>query len=190
MKKEIYVVIESNPNGHEIKGYFSDKTNADRYCIKYSEPNFYLYVKVVSCYDDIEDLSDVNLKYKYLIKFEENENGSWDIVGNPQEFEVYSSNYLKNNSILYCGIGNNNAPRIVEMFINVENNDIKFAKEIARDLLSSFLYMCNDQLPEIAVIHMNTLLSACKDERKKQEEALKQKELAELKRLKEKYETG
>lgn len=188
MKKEIYAVILNDYGDKTVEGYFTVREDADKYCAKHSEWNY--IVKTIACYDKREDLSDVKLKYEYRIIFDR-ANDLWITANkNEQYYEAYCSEYLRSNSI-HCDISNSvNKPEIVEIFVNTENNDIKFAEEIARDLLSKFLEMCNEQLPKVAAKNMNVLLSAEENERKRKqkEEELKQKELAELKRLKEKYE--
>lgn len=190
MKKEIYLVIENDYGNKTVMGYFTDREDADKYCAKHSEYNY--IIKPIACYDKREDLSDVKLKYEYRIVFDR-ANGLWIIVSkNEPYYKAYCSEYLRSNSI-HCDISNSaNKAEVVEIFVNTENNDIKLAEEIARDLLSKFLEMCNEQLPKVAAKNMNVLLSAAENERirKQEEEELKQKELAELKRLKEKYETN
>lgn len=189
MKKEIYAVVRED---YQIECYFSNRIDADKFCVKYSETVGEYWVEVVSCYDNEEDLSDIIIKYEHLIRFRK-KNGYWklDNAFGECEYEVYSSNYLRSNSISGNFLNNDNFAYI-DFKINIAEDDRKLAEEIAEDLMRQFLESYDNIPISIAIGKMNNILHAAEYERtkKQEEEELKQKELAELKRLKEKYETG
>ena len=62
--------------------------------------------------------------------------------------------------------------------------------KIAQDIFYQFLESCDGNITQKAIDEFNKILSAEEDARKKakKQEKIKKKELAELKRLKEKYE--
>ena len=188
MGKEIYVVVYEWKQYRHIKGYFTSREEADKYCAKHSAE---LHVEVISCLDNKEDLSDVKLKYEYHIHFDKR-GDKWIVANKPYTYNAYISDYLKSNSLLcVCDY----APKQVLVNVNLEKNDIKLAEETAQDILNQFLVMCYNEPISIAVHHINTILHYAEIERKREEqrkreaEELKQRELAELKRLKEKYES-
>lgn len=179
MKKEIYLVIYNVNNDSYVYGYFSKREEADKYCAKYSD-NLKV-VKTVYCRDSSEDFSGTIPKYEYYVNFEKNEYNSWEIVDKeyPDKYSVYTGDYFRSNHIM----GND---RYITVFVNADIYDIKFAQRMAQDLLYRFLKFCDNKPDKKAFADMNEIFI----EENPDKEELAQKELAELKRLKEKYGTG
>ena len=61
--KNIYVVMYAYYSDWHIYGYFSNRVNADKYCVAHPEKD--CHVEVVPCFDNQEDLSNIVLKYEH-----------------------------------------------------------------------------------------------------------------------------
>ena len=182
--KNIYVVMYAYYSDWHIYGYFSNRVDADKYCVAHPEKE--CHVEVVPCFDDQEDFSNIVLKYEHEIVFDKS-NGTWVMRDEPDRYEMYMADYLRSNSIK--GIDYNNRCPWLSFKVNISKDNRKLAEKIAQDMLYQFLDFCNNEPSEKFINDMNKIL--CADEtaslNKQKEEEIKQKELAELKRLKEKY---
>lgn len=185
MKKEIYVVgfYDYFDRSYCIDGYFSDREEADKYRAKHSKERY--FIKTIYCIDNLEDLSYVFPNYEHTFKFRNRDN-SWEIYEEEftDKYSAYCDKYFRSNYIT----GNT---AYINVTINTSTSDRITSQIIAKKLLNQFLEFCNYEPNKKAFDDMNVLLADEANERKKkqEEEELKQKELAELKRLKEKYET-
>ena len=66
--KIIYAVMYANYSCWQIYGYFSNKVDADKYCVAHPERE--CHVEVIPCFDNQEDLSNIVLKYEHEIVFD------------------------------------------------------------------------------------------------------------------------
>lgn len=182
--KNIYVVMYAYYSDWNIYGYFSNRVDADKYCVAHPERE--CHVEVVPCFDEQEDFSNIVLKYEHEIVFDKTAKG-WIMRNEPDRYTMYMSDYLKSNSIS-CNIRNG----WVSLRVNISKDDRRLAEKIAQDLLYQFLDFCNNEPNDTFIKQMNEILSAEETARlaKEQEEQIRQNELAELKRLKEKYESN
>lgn len=174
---EIYLAVEGYYSGWNILGYFTNKDEAEKWCIlnkeKYDEP----YVLTVNCLDGKDDVSDVHPLYSHEVMFGY-KNGSWNMMNEPNRYSVYSGD-VQANRIDYGG-----SRSWIKVTVNQDRFDRKKAEKIAQDLLYQYLEM--RETTENAQKKFNWMLSAPQKAREaaKKAEALKQKELAELDRLK------
>ena len=108
----------------------------------------------------------------------------------PCRYETYMADYLKSNFISGNQFNNNHTWLAIK--VNISKADTKLAKKIAQDILYQFLDFCNNEPNEKFINDMNKILCADETARlnKQKEEEIRQKELTELKRLKEKYENN
>lgn len=182
--KNIYVVMYAYYSDWEIYGYFTNRVDADKYCVAHPERD--CHVEVVPCFDNQEDLSNIVLKYEHEIVFDKTAKG-WVMRDEPNRYTMYMSDYLRSNSIS-CGIRNG----WLSLKVNTSKDDRKLAEKIAQDFLYQFLDFCNNEPNDTFIKQMNEIFSADEKARlvKEQEERIRQNELAELKRLKEKYENN
>lgn len=182
--KEIYAVIYDSYNYYKPYGYFTNKQNADKYNAVHSG-DYRCRVKTLQCLDDKEDLSNVSLKYQYMIQFNKGEFG-WEIKEEPNRYIPYIYDYLHSNFII------RETSKWLTFRINIDKNDWQLAKKTAHSILYQFLDFCNNNPTESATRDMNEILRKDEDERleKQKQEEIRHKELEELKRLKEKYEMG
>ena len=63
----IYAIIEGQYSDWDIIGYFTNRLDAEKYCIKNNER---YYVEQIKCIDGIEDLSDIKVRYEKRITFQ------------------------------------------------------------------------------------------------------------------------
>lgn len=185
----IYGVFGGEYSGWYHVGYFDNRLDADKYCALYNNEKTYeeYYVIELENLKDERDLSKVSLKYAYEILFDFKDN-NWIMRDEPDRYKCYIADDLKPNSIDtnsgYC--------RWVRFTVNINKEDRKFAEKIAQDYLYELLAygeskVINDK--NIKLMNDKFLEPFRIKEKLRKQEALKQKELAELARLKEKYES-
>ena len=175
----IYLVMYAYYSDWEIYGYFTNREDAEKYVVKYPEKD--LFIEEVSCFDNEEDLRGIKVRYEKPIMFRKDKN-SWSCSDNGEP-GLYQGKFSKSNRI---DLGND----WVCIWVNTEKNDINLQMKIAQDIFYQFLESCDGNITQKAIGEFNKILSAEEDARKEAEkqEKIKKKELAELKRLKEKYE--
>lgn len=183
----IYGVFGGCYSDWYIVGYFDNRLDADKYCAAFGSGEW--YVEEMKNLKDKEDLSKITLKYTHEVVFDFKEN-QWVMRDEPDRYKCYIADELKPNNIK-CSDPRYNFSWL-NFQINIEEDNRKLAEKIAQDYLGELLaygeskkvynqnvQMMNDKFLEPFKI---------KAELRRQEE-LKQKELAELARLKEKYES-
>lgn len=168
-----------------IVGYFNNRLDADKFCCVCGNGDY--YVQEMKDLQNQEDLSKVDLKYRHEVVFDfKNDSGEWVMRDEPTRYECYIDNELRKNEVKYRGYG------WVSFLINTEGDSRKLAEKIAQDYLYQLLaYGDSKKVYEENVKLMNNKFEEpykIREELKKQEE-LRQKELAELDRLKKKYES-
>lgn len=179
--KEIYVIMYAHYSDWKLYGYFTNREDADKYCA--ARPEKECYVETLPCFDKQQDFSNIFLKYEYEILFNKTNSG-WVMIDEDDNYVAYVADYLRSNSI------RNKSLNWIAFKVNIEKNDRKLAEKIAQDMLYQFLDFCDNKPTDKAVSNMNKILRKDEDERleKQKQEEVKEKELAELVRLKEKYE--
>ena len=164
-----------------IVGYFNNRLDADKYCTAYGDGEY--YVEEMKDLQDEKDLSKITLKYDHDIVFD-SKGDEWVMRDEPNRYKCYIADELKPNNI-------RNGRFWVGFHINIEKDNRKLAEKIAQDYLYELLsYGESKKVDEKNIKLMNNKFLEpykIREELKKQEE-LRQKELAELARLKEKYE--
>lgn len=167
-----------------IVGYFNNRLDADKYCAAYGADEY--YVEEIKDLQNEKDLSQITLKYEHEVVFDFR-NNEWIMRDEPTRYKCYVADELKPNSIWNSFSSCN----WVGFRINIEKDNRKLAEKIAQDYLYQLLaYGDSTKVYEKNIKLMNNQFIApykLKEEQKKQEE-LRQKELAELARLKAKYE--
>lgn len=177
---KIYLVVEGCYSYWNILGYFTNKGEAEKWCVlkreEYDEP----YVLTANCLDGKDDVSDVHPLYSHEVVFRY-KNGSWNMMNEPDRYSVYSGD-AKSNCI-DCGSWRN----WIKITVNQDRFNRKKAEKTAQDLLYRYLEM--RETTENAQKEFNWMLAAPQRAREaaKEAEELKRKELAELDRLKKKY---
>ncbi len=179
----IYGVFGGCYSDWYIVGYFNNRVDADKFCCVCGNGEY--YVEEMKNLQNQEDLSNVSLKYDHEIVFDY-KNNNWKMRNEPNRYSCYIGDELKPNSI------KNGGCNWVSFHVNIEEDNRKLAEKIAQDYLFQLLaYGDSKKIYEKNVKLMNEKFIEpyrVKEELRKQEE-LKQKELAELDRLKKKYES-
>lgn len=183
MSKMIYAVMYACYSDWQIYGYFNDKLEAQKYCI--AHPNMDLHVERLVCMDGKEDLHNIELKYEHEVVFDR-KNNMWDMREEPERYKFYQSEYLRSNSLRIWDPFNG----WIAVKVNINKDDRKLAEKIAQEILYQYLAECDNTPSTKTIKEFNRILASAEIEREiiRKEKALKEKELAELKRLKEKYE--
>lgn len=179
----IYGVFGGCYSDWYIVGYFNDRELADKYCCAYGNGDY--YVMPMKDLTDEKDLSTVHLNYEYNIFFFPADGGTWVMKYDSESYICYIGDTLRHNYIKYLD------DKWVSFHVNLSENNYKKAKKIAQDYLYELLAYGEDrEIHKENVKLMNDRFAEpfrIAEEQRKEEE-LRQKELAELKRLKEKYE--
>lgn len=183
MSKMIYAVMYAYYSDWQIYGYFNDKLEAQKYCV--AHPNMDLHVERLVCMDGKEDLHNIELKYEHEVVFDR-KNNMWEMREEPERYNFYQSEYLRSNSLRIWSPFNG----WIAVKVNINKDNRKLAEKIAQDILYQYLAECDNTPSEKTIKEFNRVLASAEIEREiiRKEKALKEKELAALKRLKEKYE--
>ncbi len=178
----IYGVFGGCYSDWYIVGYFNNREEADKYCCVCGNSNH--HVEPIKCLDGVEDLSKVSLKYRHEIVFDLM-NREWVMREEPNRYKCYMGDDLRCN-----GIKANLQNSWVCFAINIDHDDRKLAEKIAQDYLAELRSYGNGIVYQRNIDLMNEKFAAPfkEKERLRKEAELKEKELAELARLKEKYE--
>lgn len=164
-----------------IVGYFNNRLDADKYCTAYGDGEY--YVEEMKDLQDEKDLSKITLKYDHEIVFDSKDD-EWVMRDEPNRYKCYVADELKPNNI-------QNGRFWVSFHINMEKDNRKLAEKIAQDYLYQLLAYGNSREvydKYIKLMNDQFIAPYKLKEKQKKEEELRQKELAELARLKEKYE--
>lgn len=178
----IYGVFGGCYSDWYIVGYFNNRKEADKYCCVYGNSNY--HVESIKCLDGVEDLSKFSLKYQHEIVFDLT-NKEWVMREEPNRYKCYIGDDLRCNCIKA------NLPNSWVCFaVNIDHDDRKLAEKIAQDYLAELRSYGNGIVYQRNINLMNEKFAAPfkEKERLRKEAELKEKELAELARLKEKYE--
>lgn len=179
----IYGVFGGCYSDWYIVGYFNNRLDADKFCCVCGDGEY--YVEEMENLQGQKDLSKVSLKYDHEILFDY-KNDNWVMRNEADRYKCYVGEELRPNSIEKGNYG------WVKFHINIAKDNRKLAEKIAQDYLYQLLaYGDSKKVYEENVKLMNDKFMEpyrIKEELREQEE-LKQKELAELDRLKKKYES-
>lgn len=178
MDKTIFLVMYAYYSDWQIYGYFTTRDEAEKYVV--SHPSEELGIHEIRCLDNQADLSDVSVKYEFSVVFKSDDSEPCRING---DFDIYQSPYLRSNHI-------DESYNWIRVYVNLNKRDKDLAKKIAQDIFYQYMNECNGRISEKSMKEFNKILSAEEDARKaaEKEEKKRKKELAELERLKAKYE--
>lgn len=177
----VYGVFGGYYSDWYVVGYFNNREDADKYCCVCGNGNY--YVKPLKDLTNERDLSNIKLKYMHEIFFV-NQNNKWIMREEPDRYTCYINDKLQCNSI------NRLFNTLIKFIINIDHDDRKLAEKIAQDYFTELRsYGDGDVYNEyIDLMNKNFREPFIEMERLKKEKELKERELAELARLKEKYE--
>lgn len=178
MDKTIYLVIYAYYSDWRIYGYFTTMDEAEKYVV--SHPSDELEIHEIECLDNQADLSNVSVKYEFSAVFKSDDSEPCRM---DEYFDIYQSPYLRSNHI-------DGRYSWIRVYVNLDKRDKDLAEKIAQDIFYQYMSECNGRSSEKSMKEFNKILSAEEDARKaaEKEEKLRKKELAELERLKAKYE--
>lgn len=184
MGNKIYIVMEGQYSDWRIIGYFMSKDNAERFCVlqdsKYDRP----YVRVVDCLDGVIDLSDVEVLYEHEVVFDRR-GGTMVMRNEPNRYRVYGGDNRANNiKVSPCSY------EWICVKVNQREFNRKKAEKIAQDIMYEYLALACEFKDNDAEYAINYRLSAPQRAREEERKAaeLREKEMTELARLKQKYE--
>lgn len=172
-----------------VVGYFNNRQEADKYCWICGNGNY--YVKPLKDLTDEQDLSKISLKYCHEVLFDCNSNENrWIMREEPERYNCYVDNDLRYNTVR-LGQGTLFKNNWVCFSVNIDHDDRKLAEKIAQDYLVELLSYGDGRIYNKNIKLMNDRFAAPFKEKEKikKEEKIREKELAELERLKAKYET-
>ena len=167
-----------------IVGYFNNREDADKYCCIYGDGDY--YVEPLKDLTNEKDLSQVSLKYNFEVGFDF-EDGKWIMREEPNRHTCYIDEDLHCNNVRKS---NSKFIKYIYFNINLDHDDRKLAEKIAQDYLAELRSYGDGEIYNNNIELMNEKFATPfkERERTRKEEELKQKELSELARLKEKYE--
>lgn len=122
---KIYLVVQGYYSDWDILGYFTNKDEAEKWCILKSEEYYEPYVLTVNCLDGKDDVSDVHPLYSHKVMFKYN-NGSWNMMNEPDRYSVYSGDVQSN--YIDCGGWWN----WIKVIVNQDRFDRKKAEKLPK----------------------------------------------------------
>ena len=168
-----------------VVGYFNNRQDAEKYCCLRGNGGY--YVKPLKDLTDERDLSQISLEYCHEIVFDHNDNNdTWTMRKEPNRYTCYIDDDLRCDHIRQGTLHRNNW---VSFNINIDHNNRELAEKIAQDYLAELCSYGDGKIYEKNIELMNDKFVAPfkEKERIRKEEEIRQKELAELERLKAKY---
>ena len=182
----VYGVFGGCYSNWYIVGCFNNREDADKYCCVYGNGDY--YVKPLKDLTNEKDLSQVELKYVHEILFDYKDN-KWIMREEPDRYKCYIDSKLQCNSIRR-GDPNRTWANWIAFTVNIDHGDRKLAEKIAQDYLAELRSYGDGEVSNENIELMNDKFAAPfkEMERLEKEKALREKELSELARLKEKYE--
>lgn len=163
--------------------YFNNRDDAEKYCCI---SNADYYVEPLKNLTNEKDLSKVELKYTHEVLFDYDKNNKYTMRKEPDRYRYYIDNELHCNSITKS----NRLCNWIKFEINISHNDRKLAEKIAQDYLAELRSYGDGKIYDENIKLMNEKFARPfkEKERLEKEKQLREKELAELQRLKDKYE--
>ena len=149
----VYAVFGGCYSDWYCVGYFTNREDAEKYCIKYKEDKYgdSYYVVEIKDLSNTCDLSNISLMYEHKVVFDFKDK-KWIMRNEPNRYRYYSDNKLRCNNVRDSREYNTRRPWI-EFNINLLENNRKKAEKIAQDYLYELIYEshCSDNsiLPEV-----------------------------------------
>lgn len=142
--KTIYAVMTVDYSYWDIKGYFTNEKEAEKYCLAHSEES--LYIERIPCFDGKEPQNNkIQTLYEHEIVFDINplyrqrklyRLGDFKLREEPYRFNIYTDSELREDriedySLKYVGW--------IKFTINQRECNRKLAEKIAQDRLAQYL---------------------------------------------------
>lgn len=136
LNKTIYIVMYAYYSDWEIKGYFSNKEEAEQYCIAHSKED--LFIEKVNCFDGSEPQNkSIKCYYRHEVVFDKKYGSSFIMRDEPERYSFYDSKEgLEKDEIKDFNLKRFNW---ISFIINLKKNDRKLAEKIAQDKLAQYL---------------------------------------------------
>lgn len=185
MDNKIYLVVQGCYSDWDIIGYFTREEDASKFVISQYDRYDGPYVTAVDCLDGGIDLSNVEVLYEHEVMFDK-VGGTMVMRNSPHSYKVYGGD-IRANSIY---VSPYKQVQWIHVKVNQKKFDRKKAEKIAQDIMYQYLAIAREFNDKEAVETINYGLSAPQRARKEERKAeeLRKTELAELERLKAKYE--
>lgn len=131
----VYAVFGGYYSDWYCVGYFTNREEAEKYCIKYG--NDECYVEELKDLTNKHDVSDVTLKYEHEVCFDFKDK-QWIMRDEPTRYTCYSDNQLRYNFVQDSGTFS--VQPWISFQINLIENNRKKAEKIAQDYLYELIY--------------------------------------------------
>lgn len=142
--KTIYAVMETDYSYWDIKGYFTNEKEAEKYCLAHSEES--LYIERIPCFDGKEPQNNkIQTLYEHEIVFDINplyrqrklyRLGDFKLREEPYRFNIYTGSELKEDRIEDYSL---EKVGWIKFTINQRECNRKLAEKIAQDRLAQYL---------------------------------------------------
>lgn len=133
--KTIYAVMTVDYSYWDIKGYFTNEREAEKYCLAHPEDS--LHIERISCFDGKEPQNNkIQTLYKHEIVFDINPLGDFKLREEPYRYNIYTDSELKKDKIEDYNLEKNGWIRFT---VNQRECNRKLAEKIAQDRLAQYL---------------------------------------------------
>ena len=175
----------------ELFGWFNSELDAMKYCAYLAYKNncsYHIYeIEGLKIDPDFLELES-DMKYEYYVEAIYDDKNGWIIKETPEIDSCYFSEILRKDTI------NNMYTDTIRMRINLEDENSELAKSVACNYLENFKGVHGDDKNKIRdiidILNKKFKLKHDEELERLEQERIKQEELAELARLKAKYESN
>ena len=136
--KTIYAVMETDYSYWDIKGYFTNEKEAEKYCL--AHPEMGLHIERLKCFDGKEPQNNkIQTLYEHFIAFDTKDyekRKNFIMRDEPNRYFIYTDSELRKDKIYDSHL---EAHSWIIFSVNLKENNRKLAEKIAQDRLAQYL---------------------------------------------------
>ena len=141
--KTIYAVMETDYSYCDIKGYFTNEKEAEKYCLAHPENS--LHIERIPCFDGKEPQNDkIQTLYEHEVVFDTKDyekRKNFIMRDEPYRYLIYVDSALRKDTINDSHL---EAHGWITFTVNQKENNRKSAEKIAQDRLAQYLAVKNN----------------------------------------------
>lgn len=141
--KTIYVVMTTDYSYWDIKGYFTNEREAERYCLAHPEDS--LHIERIPCFNGKEPQNDkIQTMYEQIITFfteDIERKNNFAMREEPHRYLIYTSSELRKDTLNDTHL---QAHGWISFTVNQKECNRKLAEKIAQDRLAQYLAVKNN----------------------------------------------
>lgn len=141
--KTIYAVMETDYSYWDIKGYFTNEKEAEKYVLAHPETR--LHIERLKCFDGKEPQNNkIQTLYEHFITFDTRDyekRKKFTMRNEPDRYFIYTDSELRKDTINDSHLETHSW---ITFTVNQKENNRKLAEKIAQDKLAQYLAVKNN----------------------------------------------